>query len=1018
MGLGGGFGIYKSGGGSGMSSGLTYKGTWNANTNTPTLGNGGAGGVQGDYYIVSVAGNTSLDGESDWGVGDWVVNNGSEWQKIDNSEPPTIYRDNSTVGTSRVATLTDTLLWTGGTVRTRYQQGGITITQGTGTNPLGFGVIGSGSLLNTAGQWDAYLENYESGGNPAIVASVYDNTTFVENACYGVATTDLGTGQQPYGFLYYTLDNVSFKGIEVNKFGERLYSQIGGLTETAMNPVDRVLFVKGSGANGTGYIEAATFASLAQLLPVPTLYTQDDTIIGNRTVTGDESLIQFTNTNFRAQAADGAFLLINADESTLNGATVSITGSELLLATQDTYLAQAATTQQQFIFRDLGVTPFDGTLQNADLTAARTWTLPNATGTIALVSQIPSVAITLNRLPIGTGTAITDSNWEIVPNASAGFDIRPIAANSNIGGTAAANRVDTIFMSSTIDYSTDLTWVSSASTRMTLSAAGSLGIGLSPLASTFLTVRSQGNDDTTFLTTMQNSSGVRKFAVRDDGLSQFNTALTQNSGLGGAYQVRNIIADWTSASSTNEIEAGLSQRLTNTPTSDSTVRSAAARFSAQKTGAFEVFQTTGVIAEVLNTGSASYDVNSAAGMYGLQALLGNTSTPTLINNAFAIRTDTTSQAAGTFAHFGGINIELTNSTNTIIGNMYGIRVQDPVNTTGSSVTNSYVLYSDAFTNATNNWGLYLLGANTVSHIAGSLAIGTTLSSNAKLAVRGAGNTNATRAVLVESANGVDRFLINDDGQIALAAGTTASPITSSFGFSYRSFGYAFGAGFYPTSAGTAGVTIQMLGTTDNGLTVATQGAKSGTVTGINSTILSTGNTQAFGIRGNARNASNVNYAVYGNITGGWSITPTGIAYAGFFFAQANVDAEQTAVRGTAQFSNSGLAYTKTFIGVDGFAGGSLSDNATTSDIIGGKFAAIGNTTGQEIALLVPAIDGVSNDGTVVFGANSVSANASLVEATGDIEVIGSSNGLILEAPNGTRYRVTITNAGVLNTNLA
>jgi len=65
---------------------LTYQGTWNATTNTPTLGDSGVGGVQGDYFVVNVAGTTSIDGNADWEIGDWVVHNGSTWDKIDNSD--------------------------------------------------------------------------------------------------------------------------------------------------------------------------------------------------------------------------------------------------------------------------------------------------------------------------------------------------------------------------------------------------------------------------------------------------------------------------------------------------------------------------------------------------------------------------------------------------------------------------------------------------------------------------------------------------------------------------------------------------------------------------------------------------------------------------------------------------------------------------------------------------------------------------------------------------------------------
>ena len=63
---------------------LVYRGTWNASTNTPTLQSGV--GSKGDYYVVSVAGNTNLDGITDWQVGDWAVFNGLVWQKIDNTD--------------------------------------------------------------------------------------------------------------------------------------------------------------------------------------------------------------------------------------------------------------------------------------------------------------------------------------------------------------------------------------------------------------------------------------------------------------------------------------------------------------------------------------------------------------------------------------------------------------------------------------------------------------------------------------------------------------------------------------------------------------------------------------------------------------------------------------------------------------------------------------------------------------------------------------------------------------------
>jgi hypothetical protein len=61
-------------------TGASYRGTWNASTNTPTLTS--SVGTQGFYYIVATAGSTTLNGISSWAVGDTVIFNGSVWQKI------------------------------------------------------------------------------------------------------------------------------------------------------------------------------------------------------------------------------------------------------------------------------------------------------------------------------------------------------------------------------------------------------------------------------------------------------------------------------------------------------------------------------------------------------------------------------------------------------------------------------------------------------------------------------------------------------------------------------------------------------------------------------------------------------------------------------------------------------------------------------------------------------------------------------------------------------------------------
>ena len=60
---------------------LSYQGGWNASTNSPSLMS--SSGTKGYFYTVSTAGLTSLDGLSQWNVGDNAVFNGTIWEKID-----------------------------------------------------------------------------------------------------------------------------------------------------------------------------------------------------------------------------------------------------------------------------------------------------------------------------------------------------------------------------------------------------------------------------------------------------------------------------------------------------------------------------------------------------------------------------------------------------------------------------------------------------------------------------------------------------------------------------------------------------------------------------------------------------------------------------------------------------------------------------------------------------------------------------------------------------------------------
>ncbi|MBT6207308.1 MAG: hypothetical protein HOI53_04725, partial [Francisellaceae bacterium] len=68
-------------------SSLTFAGNWDANLNLPDITGGGS---IGEYYLVSDAGTTDLEGgpgTNNWSIGDWVVWNNvfAQWEKVDNA---------------------------------------------------------------------------------------------------------------------------------------------------------------------------------------------------------------------------------------------------------------------------------------------------------------------------------------------------------------------------------------------------------------------------------------------------------------------------------------------------------------------------------------------------------------------------------------------------------------------------------------------------------------------------------------------------------------------------------------------------------------------------------------------------------------------------------------------------------------------------------------------------------------------------------------------------------------------
>ena len=154
---------------------LSYQGTWNATTNTPTLTS--STGTKGYYYVVSVAGTTNLNGITDWQVGDWAVYNGSAWQKIDNTDLVT-----SVNGYTGTVVLTQTDI--SGTVPTNR-----TITAGTGLT--GGGDLSANRTLAIATTGVSAATYGSASIVPVIAVNTQGQITSATNTTIAIANTQV-----------------------------------------------------------------------------------------------------------------------------------------------------------------------------------------------------------------------------------------------------------------------------------------------------------------------------------------------------------------------------------------------------------------------------------------------------------------------------------------------------------------------------------------------------------------------------------------------------------------------------------------------------------------------------------------------------------------------------------------------------------------------------------------------------------------------------------------------------------
>ena len=217
----------------GIPQGLVYKGTWNATTNTPTLAS--STGVTGEFYIVSVAGNTNLNGITDWQIGDWAifveVGATDTWQKIDN---------------------TSAILGSGTANK---------IAKWTGSNTLATGLIEDNGTLVTIGNSGSLLVE----GNTTLGDAVTDTTTVVGPATMqSTARFNVGIGLG--GATYGTAGQVLTSGGGAASVNTWTTPTVGTVTSVGLTETGNALTITGSPVTSSGTINIAGAGSASQYI--------------------------------------------------------------------------------------------------------------------------------------------------------------------------------------------------------------------------------------------------------------------------------------------------------------------------------------------------------------------------------------------------------------------------------------------------------------------------------------------------------------------------------------------------------------------------------------------------------------------------------------------------------------------------------------------------------------------------------------------------------------------------------
>jgi hypothetical protein len=448
---------------------LSYQGTWDASTNTPTLTS--SVGTKGYYYVVSVAGNTNLNGITDWLVGDWAVYNGTVWQKVDNTETVT-----SVNGQTGAVVLTASSVGAVPTTRT--------ITAGTGLTGGGdlsadrtFAIdstvatlTSTQTLTNKTLTSPKVNEILDANGNEVLgllsTASATDYVAIKNGIGVGVplhissegSSTNIGLHIQPKGTGLVTISD----GTDFNK-GIRFRSS-------------------GSAANAITLLDAVSTAGHVVTLPDATT-----TLVGRNTTDTltNKSISGSTNTlsNIGNSSLTNSAITINGTSTSLGGSinVGTVTSVDLTASTGISVSGGPITGSGSITVTNTA--PDQTVVLTAGTGISTSGTYPSFTVTNTAPDQV--VALT------GAGTTTVTGTY---PNFTITSNDSTVGTVTSVGGTGTVNGIT---LSGTVTSSGNLTLGGTLS-----------GVSLTTQVSGTLPIANGGTGETTRQAAMDTLAGA------------------------------------------------------------------------------------------------------------------------------------------------------------------------------------------------------------------------------------------------------------------------------------------------------------------------------------------------------------------------------------------------------------------------------------------------------------------------------------------------------------------------------